>query len=306
MATRAITAAHFTVAYDGPGVVDATMDVRELAPALLSLGALCERTNELVNGERSQVSVRVQAGANRGSFPVDIQLVQLADIAGALFDQVRDANELLKLIGVGGVVGLFQLIKKLRGKKPDKVEDTPQGTQVTSGDTTIIVDKRVVNLYLDPEARRHARGVVRPLRAPAIDVVKFRSGETQEEEITEEEIDYFEVEPAEPAGQELIPPTTATFAFEIVKAPLTEGGRIWHLRNDTMNIQGAAMEDEVFQARMNAREEKFAVGDILIVRIRTETTQDANGKIHNKHFIVEVLDHSSPPPHPILDFRDSP
>lgn len=284
--------AHFTVSYDGPAVADGTMDVRELAPALLALGALCERANELVNGPDSRVSVKVQAGAKRGSFPVDIQVV--TDIVQALVDGAAGANAILSLLGVSGAVGLFGLIKRLRGRKPEKVTETPAGTSIQIGRVEVTVDRRVYQLYMDDEARRHARGVVRPVSGPGVEIVEFKEGERTQESVTDEEVESFEAAAEASQGEPIVPPTEAVYAFEIARLPLTHGGKTWHLQNPSMRLW-ATMDDPVFQARMNAREERFAVGDILIVRLSTEMTQDAEGKLHAKHRIIEVIGRRTPP-----------
>lgn len=285
--------AHFTVSYDGPAVAGGTMDVRELAPALLSLGALCERVNELVNGPDSQISVRVQAGAKRGSFPVDIQVI--TDLVQALVDGASGANKILELLGIsGGAVGLFSLIKSLRGRRPEKVAETPKGVTILIGSVELNIDRLVYALYKDDEARRHARGVVRPLGGPGVRVIEFKEGESIRERVTEEDIESFEAATGAPEGEQIVPPTETISAFEIARLPLTRSGRKWLLKNPSMRAW-AVMEDDAFKARMNAREERFAVGDILIVRLRTEITQDAEGKLHTMHGIVEVLDHRAPP-----------
>ena len=56
---------HFQLAYD---VRAGTMDVNELAPALLATGDLLREANKQLNGEGSDVAVKVQSDFRRGSF----------------------------------------------------------------------------------------------------------------------------------------------------------------------------------------------------------------------------------------------
>src|SRR3954447_24454092 len=63
------------VAYDGPALKDHTIDVRDLAPALLGAGALFEEANRVLNADRASVRVRVRA-SREGSFQIDLQIVQ--------------------------------------------------------------------------------------------------------------------------------------------------------------------------------------------------------------------------------------
>ena len=78
------------------------MDVKDLAPALLALGALCEDANRLLNSDRAHVAVRVQA-VKPGSFHVSLDIWQeLKTIFTG--DNVETAESVLKLLGliVGG------------------------------------------------------------------------------------------------------------------------------------------------------------------------------------------------------------
>src|SRR5690606_24771878 len=124
--TASMSTAHFVVAFDGPGVVDGTIDVRDLAPALMALGQAVDAANRAVNGDA--VPARVQARAtSEGSFEVQLDLVLQgwAAIKDALLsDDSSAALNLLTWLGFLGTAGggLVALHRWLRGRQPEKIQ----------------------------------------------------------------------------------------------------------------------------------------------------------------------------------------
>ena len=51
----------FQVVYDGPALAGSTIDVRELAPALLAFGDVIEQANFTLNAGRTSVALRCVA-----------------------------------------------------------------------------------------------------------------------------------------------------------------------------------------------------------------------------------------------------
>jgi hypothetical protein len=72
----AVSQDNFQIAYDGAAVRDGSMDVYELAPALLSIGDLVRDVNRFLNQDRATVSIQVQSDFKAGSFEVSLLVDQ--------------------------------------------------------------------------------------------------------------------------------------------------------------------------------------------------------------------------------------
>src|SRR6266568_6643178 len=137
----------FTVVYDGDALRDGSIDVRDLAPALLGLGDLVGETNREVTGGQVAVVLRVRSEFERGSFHVNFDIEQLHDRFVQIFSgpDATAWSTFLTLLGISGVFGLFQLVKRAKGRKPRTVVEIEQTNKLRiqfEGDEPVEVDKR--------------------------------------------------------------------------------------------------------------------------------------------------------------------
>lgn len=174
----------FSIVYDGPALHDGGMDVRDLAPALLSAGQLFDAANTVLNGEQAKVNVNVKA-TGEGSFEIFLELVQTygQQIVGLFSgDGVTAAINLKELIffGSGSIGGLIWLIKKLRGRRPDRLEKIDDGhVRVTIDGESFEVPMKLLQLYQDFAVRMALQNLVQePLKREGLDRFEARDGDS--------------------------------------------------------------------------------------------------------------------------------
>lgn len=285
--------ASLKIAFDGPLIHNGTMDVRDLAPALLAIGDLCEEANRVLNGNRIKATILVHSDFKRGSFEVNLDLVQslISQIKSLLSgDDATAAANLLTFItfGTTGVAGLFQLIKKLKGRRPKSVKIIENGNvRLEIDNEEIETTKEVVSLYRDLSVRKAASNIVKPLENKGIEKIEFKSSNNQIETITSDDAAYF-IAP-DPEEEQIIHEERKS-AFTIISISFKDGNK-WRL-HDGQNSILATISDEKFINSVNSNERVFAKGDILVCRVLMEQWRVLEG-LRTEYTILEVIEHHS-------------
>jgi hypothetical protein len=295
-ATRlGVPTADFEIAYDGEALRMGTMDVRELAPALLAIGDLCQEANTLLNGDLATVAVKVKA-IGRGSFDVNLildQLPALTKVINLFPDDLKTAKELTWYLfgSQGAVLGLIGLIKLLKGKPIQSTQILKDGSTVidfTNANLTnsqITVAPSVRRLYEDPPARRAAERIVKPLEREGIEVFRVKEGGTLIEEVSRDEVGFFKtpetlLATADNSENERI------VTLQIVTASFEDRYQ-WRFTDGNMTLT-ARIEDPLFFERID-RGERFGKGDILRVQLHQRQWRDEKG-LHAEYRILTVLE----------------
>ncbi len=274
--------AKFRIEYSGPALRDGTMDVRDLAPALLGLGDACTRANRILNHGSTTAGVHVNADFQRGSFDVLLTLVTSTP-AQDLLGQFADAAGILTYLGLGGTgsFGVIQLVKWLKGKKPETVEKVDRDTVAVSiSNSTINVNVNTYNLARNPDIRRHLQKAIAPLTKDGIDELRLGGyAGSQQTSISSDEAPAFSPAPEAWSIEAVeVFKSTVQAPYEIAQIPFDDD-LVWRLRemDDQRHRFSARMADELFIAEVRDGVHSFTCGDIMVAQLRIENRLSPEG-----------------------------
>jgi len=292
--------------FDGSGVEKGEIDVQDLAPALLALGDLIQSANNVINGNRAKISVRVRATAE-GSFEVDLSIFQsllettksVFDFASSNKDGIADANALADLIFkvVGGTVtvmggaggGLFALLKFLKGKKPERIEEKADNTTIIYiGDTYFTTNKETIKLAENLDVRQHARKALASLSKDGIDKISVRRSGKETLDVKKDELRYFEV----PEAEEKLEDEVRRMTLQIISLSFKEDNK-WKV-TDGSEPFSATIEDLDFLNKIATNEIAFSKNDYLVCDVRERQFQTNKG-LRKERAIIMVKEHRPAP-----------
>lgn len=277
----------FSIKYDGPALATHEMDVRELAPALLALSDMIKSANHVLFGEKADVQVNVKGSFKGGSFGVDLTAIQTVyeQLTSLLAGQGPTATAnllaILAALGLVGGDGLIGLMKRLRGKKPSKIEYQNNNVifSVLDEEVTerVVVDLATGKLWQDKAVRRSLHQVVRPLAQEGIDVFAAGRTLTPEAVITKEEAEWF---PYDDSAVELN--SSVIEQVCAIESVTFKDENKWKLNNGQTFY--AVMEDQDFLRAITEGRVRFGKGDRLRVSMRI-VQQDRGGKLETTYHV---------------------
>jgi hypothetical protein len=131
-----------------------------------------------------------------------------------------------------------------------------------------------------------AQEVVRPLKNPGIDELRIERPGARPLTVRDDETEAFDA----PVPEDLLTEQEITMYVTVVSAVFTRGHK-WRFTAGGMPPFWAAIEDESFWDRVEARRDLFGFGDVLHARMRMRQVRGPRGDIATDWTVVQVLDH---------------
>jgi hypothetical protein len=282
--------ATFDLQYDGPALAEHEMDVRDLAPALLSIAELFHDLNRIVRPLDPDVSVNIRA-TGEGSFLVELKLAY--DTAqGALLSHGTQAGESLGvLIGfAGSLIAYRRKIGRRRMVSMAQVEP-PGTTRVTFEDgTSLEVPQGVLDASNNVKIRRDLQEIVRPLTREGVESMTLRRERLEISRVEKADVASFAADGL--ADERDVLSTSEREVYLSIRSAVFQEGNKWRFF-DGESVFYASMNDQEFNTRIDAGE-AFSKQDLLQCRVRETQWRDANG-LHRDIEVLKVLRHSPAP-----------
>jgi hypothetical protein len=296
--------AKFEVAYDGEALREHSMDVQDLAPALLALGNLIRDTNALVNADRSKVKVLVQSDFEHKCFNVAFEISQtFFDHARSLLSDgnVKTAEDILRLLGLIGVPSIGTVLGYLLWRKgrataaPGTTVTDVSGTGVVQlhlqDGSTSTINQTIYMLAERPEIKRSVVGVLAPTLEPGIDQVTFREGSATAPSLTvsKAEADQIRASCEAPTTErEIEHEPQPVIAHLRVRSPVFEpGAKQWRFFYGEENIVADISETNI-AANAIARG-GVMLDDLYTVKLEITEHETEKGRFRKSYKIKEVL-----------------
>lgn len=287
----------FSLAYDGPALAEGSIDVKELAPALLSFGDLFEEANGCVTKGKARIALRIRADIQCGSFEINFEVIQsFYEHVVDMFSS-PDATALATLLaflgiheGLGIRLGLFQLIRLVKGKLPKRTVELTQTESIRleyDDQEPVEVKKEVFELFANVKARKAIEGMVAPLQKEGIDTLSINHEDQQSISISKEESEYFKI-PSASSNDRL---ESESERWLQIISPSFDPGYMWRVsESDGGHSFMAKMSDERFFDSIKKRDVEFGCNDYLRVKMKMSQVSDGS-RLKASYEIVEVLEH---------------
>jgi hypothetical protein len=267
------------------------MDVRDLAPTLLATGELFRSANLILNGQETDLRIHVKATAP-GSFDISFLISQdfvssvTGFLSGELVTSAVNLKELIFGMGVPTAIGMFYLVKKLKGKNPKNIHELKEGVMLIEVDNeTLEVPLKALELYRSVSIRKSLYEMIKPLEKDGVDQLEIRSEHISHITVTKNDLEAFL--PPELADQKLLEVEHEAH-YSIISLAFKEDNK-WRLSDGAVTIS-ATIKDLDFLKRVESNAVAFAKGDLLHCQVKQTQWQTEAG-LKTEYDVIKVYKH---------------
>lgn len=276
----------FEIVFDGQKLHDGKIDVRDLAPSLLSLSDLLDEASTRYAPQCGKVSLRVKPNFEKKCFKIYLDIAQsyyskFVELFSS--QEVQAWAAVASIIGVSGY-GLFQLLLKAKNRKPEKVitiEHTEKVKVIFEGDDEIEVPKEALALFQNNRARKAVAHIFKPLKRGGAEKMKIQQGKKTFLEVDTSQASYFDYEDVDIDELE-----SETQKILGIISPSFKEGNKWKL-NDGSQIEFYEITDQHFLDLVRNKKILFGINDFLLAKVRTYQKIEDH-KIRTRHEITEA------------------
>ena len=287
------------VRYDGPALVEHSMDVADLAPALLGLSEIVKIANQKINGELSAIKVLVNVDIEQKCFQFIIEvnqtLMQHFDLLVS-DNKVSSAKELAEWIGIigGPSYGLFKSYKWVtnQGVTLNELDIRQDGSSVTlrnvKSNGSITINANVYNMINDTDILKNTKDVVRPLTKEGYDKLQFEQEDEIIDEISSEEGKrIYDISKDALELQLRVNKSISNASLKVKKPDLLGNSKWSFILDKAIDVK---IEDGSWLEKFHKGEIPIPPGSYLDVVLRTEIelndNNDPTGNV--SYYVVEV------------------
>jgi hypothetical protein len=296
-----MTEAVVELRYDGPAVADHKMDVDDLAPALPAFGSLCKEANRVLNGDRANLKVLVNADMKANCITISFEVVwSFLEAAKLLIqdDRVATVKEILEWLGLssgsGAAIGLLAFLKLRSNQATQETSFIDQDggnvvkVQVQGDNNVVQVVPQVRKLADDPKVVEAAKRLLRPVAVrEGIDRATFKVNGRVAADIDKASAKAIS-EATVPRESEAEPEDEYIVGNITVYGPILDArAGVWKFKLPG-NVQPIEISDSGI-AEAVLRRGKIVVGDRWRVRLKVSEKKSKTGGSRTEYKVVEVF-----------------
>lgn len=297
---REMNSAVFQAVYDGEALREHTIDVEQLAPAMLALGELVREANARINGGRSRVKLLVKANHENHCFDVGFELIQtfysqIKDLLGD--DEIKSAKELLEWLGIiaAPAIGLFAFLKLKKGREIADVrqitDEDKRGMvsiQFEGDDNRIVVHNHVYDMSENKRIQSATTGALAPLKTEGIDSLEFRSEGSGAVKYDKDDATDIEISCQTDEAEKDYEPQEIVAHLEIYGPIFDVKAESWRFNYGGDHIYVDITETSI--ARDAIERGGVSVGDVYKVQMEITEYRTRTKQLRKRYKISEVLE----------------